>query len=288
MDKEEMFQAIMNNIMASYTEGNTLEGTISKSYLQSLTGLELDDELQVLIDNDDLTEDFEHLVKMYGFESFYDLYLFAKSNDEYEQVSKAGQKEFGKLKKVKRTVIRNGRPTTMTFYEDPNKQGDKSKQPKDSAEPEEEMEPPEIRQASEIPSTIVGDFQNKVPIKDLKLMRGLHDSMGGSAEFDADCDQYNLLTDEQGQIKGIMGLVVKGGYVYLKLVDSDIYTKDIRTRAFFYTIRTALQLGKGVKIPYEKTDKLFNTLAENYGLEQKGKYNQADYDSLFSFFGEVD
>ena len=95
MDKEEMFQAIMNNIMASYTEGNTLEGTISKSYLQSLTGLELDDELQVLIDNDDLTEDFEHLVKMYGFESFYDLYLLLSPMMNMNKYPKPDKKSLG-------------------------------------------------------------------------------------------------------------------------------------------------------------------------------------------------
>ena len=42
-------------------------------------------------------------------------------SSQFREGGKSKNKDFSKLKQVRRTVIRNGKPTEMTFYEDPNK-----------------------------------------------------------------------------------------------------------------------------------------------------------------------
>src|SRR5699024_11851731 len=56
------------------------------------------------------------------FDNFFDCILYA--NRESEIVHKGGDKNLGRINKVKRTVIRNGKEMQMTVYEDCNKDND--------------------------------------------------------------------------------------------------------------------------------------------------------------------
>lgn len=81
--------------------------------------------------NNILTEKYYYIVKSYGFNDFYDLFLYVNNEDNF--VSKGGDKDKSKLNKVKRKVIRNGKEIEMTIYEDPNADNQQQdKKPKDN------------------------------------------------------------------------------------------------------------------------------------------------------------
>ena len=106
--------------------GSLGETPIDVSMLSSLTGYALTDEF-VSKNLYWLQDNFSYLSNIYGFDKFYDMYLYAKSDSIVKATSK--RKDTSKLNLVHRTVIRNGKPTELSFYEDPN---EKSKKPKDT------------------------------------------------------------------------------------------------------------------------------------------------------------
>ena len=86
----------------------------------------------VLVHNDELTEKYNSWVKTYGYDDFESLYLssradfatyddkvYSRSNEAVKATSK--NKDTAKLNLVQRTVMRRGKPTTLSFYQDPNK-----------------------------------------------------------------------------------------------------------------------------------------------------------------------
>lgn len=282
-----MFEAVMDKIYEDYGTNPPLsEGKISKSFLGGLVDMDLMevDESEIINKSEQLDRNYGHIAKLYGFENFYDLYQFACSNDDSELVSKAGQKEFSKLKKVKRTVTRNGRPTVMTFYENPNKETEGSDNDIGKETAEGEPETPEQQSAKEITSNVVGDFQKPVKIKDLKLLKKMHKSMSSESSFNGDCEQYSVLQDEQGFTRGIIGIKQEGDYLTVPYVASDAYTDDMQLRGFYTLILSALQTGFGVKYPYDGT-RITYGLAEDINMSLVGEFWQIEYPELQKTYG---
>ena len=86
----------------------------------------------VMLHDDELTEKYDDLLSAYGYDSFSGLYLAAKadfatsgetveSRETEAEKSASKNKDVSKLRLVQRTVMRRGKPTTLSFYEDPNK-----------------------------------------------------------------------------------------------------------------------------------------------------------------------
>ena len=287
MDREEMFEAVMNKIYEDYgTTPPLSDGKISKSFLGSLTDLDLEelDETDIVDISENLDRNYGHIAKLYGFENFYDLYQFACANDDEEKVSKAGQKEFSKLKKVKRTVTRNGRPTVMTFYENPNKETEGNKDDIGKEDADKQPETPEQQNAKEITSKVIGDFQKPVKIKDLKLIKKMHNSMSSGCEFNGDCDQYSVLQDDQGFTRGIIGIKEDGDYLTIPYIASDAYTDEMQLRGFYTLILTALQTGFGAKYPHDGT-RITYGLAEDTNMTLVGEFWQIEYPELQKTYG---
>lgn len=291
MDKEKMFEEVMKNISSSLKEESPLlEGNISQGFLGYLTGVDIEniDENEIVFNDEHFNKNYGHIASMYGFETFYDLYLFAKSNDEVEMVEKAGQKDFSRLKKVKRTVTRNGRPTVMTFYEDPSKDSEGGGDDMDGGgEGEEGPQTPQVQSAGEIPAQVVGDFQRPVRIRDLKLIRKLHDQLGSGSEFYGDADQYSIMTDSDGFVRGIIGLEREGEYLVLAYQAVDQFTSAMHVRAFYTLVRAALKEELGAKISPDAEDKMLNSLAEDSGMVNDGTSWKATFKELNELFGEL-
>lgn len=276
--KEKMYEEVLKYVSESYKNNpNEITATISTKSLDDLTGLNLD-ENYVIENEEQLSKNYGHLSTAYGFNSFYDLYMFAKSNDEYEQVAKGGQKDLSKLRKVKRTVVRNGKQTTMTFYEDPNAEEDKNDQ-KDK--PKEEITP-QSEKASEMIGTVIGEVDKKVMIRDLKLLVKLGSKSGISV--DTTCDSYITLTNSNNELKGIIGFTKDNKYVTLKHLDSK-GLEELDKRAYYELIKLALTNKLGAKLPTPK-DELVNLLAEEDGFKEKGNMYQIEYKDLIKSFGE--
>jgi len=86
----------------------------------------------VSVHNDELTEKYDKLLSAYGYDDFEGMYLasgavFAKYDNKVSFRNKEAEKatsknkDTSKLRLVQRTVMRRGKPTTLSFYEDPNK-----------------------------------------------------------------------------------------------------------------------------------------------------------------------
>lgn len=95
------------------------DDSITVESLSYVVGHKLDDDY--VYDNDKLlSKNFSGYVSLYGFSSFSDLYLYAKSQEHIEKTA-SKNKDTSKLQLVQRTVVRRGKPTTLSFYQDPNK-----------------------------------------------------------------------------------------------------------------------------------------------------------------------
>lgn len=278
--KEELYKSVLAYVAKSYQDNPTqVTATISVGMLEALTETKLD-EYTILQKQEEFNKNYGHIAVSYGFNNFYDLYNFAVSNDEFEQVSKGGQKDLSKLKKVKRTVIRNGKQTTMTFYESGESDDVKeTKKPNDTTE----QEAPQPVRASELTASVIGDVDKKVSIQDLKLLSKLSRSLG--TELDSDCDSYQTLQDENQEVKAIIGFKKVGQFLELRFSTSDDLTTELETRAYYELIKSALgrQLGARTE-PGSKTHLL---LLEADGFEEnRGKY-QITYEDLYASYGDV-
>lgn len=278
--KEELYKSVLAYVAKSYQDNPTqVTATISLGMLEALTETKLD-EYTIIQNQEEFNKNYGHIAVSYGFNNFYDLYNFAVSNDEYEQVSKGGQKDLSKLKKVKRTVIRNGKQTTMTFYE--SGESDDVKETKKPNDPNKQEAPQPVR-ASELTASVIGDVDKKVSIQDLKLLSKLSRSLG--TELDSDCDSYQTLQDENQEVKAIIGFKKVGQFLELRFSTSDSLTTELETRAYYELIKSALERKLGARTePGSKTHLL---LLEADGFEEnRGKY-QIAYEDLYTSYGDV-
>lgn len=288
--KEEMFRRILKHVAESVEEEET-NATISTDMVHKLTGIDMTEEY-VLSNKEPLNKEFGHLAAAYGFQDFHDFYLYAMSCDEQEQVfkamapSKSKQKDFSKLKPVRRTVIRNGRPTEMTFYEDPNK--DKNK-PQGNAE-QGEAEEPELEPAdsSELLAVSVGSMEKRSSIEEVKEVMKLHEAIGGFQKFDADVEKYMVFVHSEHKIPmAILGFIYEGGYTKLVFSDRNDFVKNWDVRLFHEAVKEALREGTGVSMPHLGTE-VFDILVSENELEipetKEGQYT-SDNENLMKVYG---
>lgn len=277
--KEEMYRGVLAHVAkAMQNDPNQVTATISLGMLENLTETKLD-EYTILQNQEEFNKNFGHIASAYGFNTFYDLYNFAISNDEYETLSKGGKKDLSKLKKVKRTVVRNGKQTTMTFYE--SNEADEQKDKKPTGDGEEEA--PEPVQASQLTSSVMDDADKKIPLKDLKLLSKLSRSLG--AELDTSCDSFMTLQDENQEAKAILGFKKVGEFLEVAFVVQDDLTQDLEKRAYYELVKRALAKELGARVNPES--KMIQLLVQSDGFEEvKGKFEIA-YDDLYESYGEV-
>lgn len=280
--RERIYEEILKSVAESYrTNPNQVTATISTNTLKSLTGLNLNEDY-VLQNNEEMNKSFGHLSAAYGFNDFYDLYNYAMSVDDYEYVAKGGQKDLSKLKKVKRTVVRNGKPTTMTFYEDPSG-GRESSNSLDGKEPAQEEQVQPV-QATELTGSTTGEAGKKVTIKDLKLLSKIATSLG--TELNPNCDSYMVLADEENTPRAIIGFEVKGRYAHLAFSSSDNLTQDMEVRAYYELIKFALVNELGATFDNVDNPPVI-ALAEADGFKEKGNKYVIEYKELYKSYGDI-
>lgn len=264
MTNEEMYQEVMKNLRSNLPE-NTIpyDESISKNFLEKLTGKELNYK-NVLKNDSDLTKEFDYVVKTYGFDNFYDLYTYADSCDSIqEQIQKGGDKDLGKLNKVTRTVMRNGKPMKTTVYED------SGSDEQDGDSTQEEPKKPVRRKASELSSSSLGGKTEKPTPKEISNLMSQAKNLSGT--FDTDCDSYMVLGDS-GDIGGLAGFRIEGNFLYLAFIQEDEVTTGVARQAFYELLLRAWKSGLGAMIDDPEND-LAHDLFEEYGLtKSKGRY----------------
>lgn len=125
---ENEFNEALSDVIKSLSDDVMLPDS---SLLSTFVDEPLDSDY-VMLHDDELTEKYDDLLSAYGYDSFSGLYLAAKadfatsgetveSRETEAEKSASKNKDVSKLRLVQRTVMRRGKPTTLSFYEDPNK-----------------------------------------------------------------------------------------------------------------------------------------------------------------------
>lgn len=215
-----------------------LEAQITTNFVKQMTkvkGIE-----DVIERNDQLSKNFMGFLSMYGFETMLDMYLYAMSCDLYPL--KKGAKDYSKLVPVKRKVMRNGKETEVTIWEDPNKDQDKGSSSGSTGDKAKGA--PKRRHAREFKSDMLKDEENPkklAKLKSINLPKG-NKSFQDSSQF------YLTIKDDGGQIIGIIGYSTEGEYLVMDFYRSNGEVAGVATRGFFELMKLALEEGYGVKV----------------------------------------
>lgn len=281
MTNEEEYQAVIKNILRDLPENSiTNDEPISKSFLQATTNEDLD-YTKVISENKELTEKYHYLVKAYGFSNFYDLYLYADSCDSfYEQLEKGGQKDLNKLKRVTRTVMRNGKPMKTTIYEASGGKDD-GKNPLDKgATPEETPQP---RRAKELSMSFIGDDEVGANPKQVAQLAKEAKALDGT--FVSDCSSFMILQGEMGDLGGVAGYRKEGNYLYLVFYQSDDLTSGVAYKAFYQLLLRAWKQNLGAMIDATE-DSTAKELFKEYGLSRTGSRYKISAKNLRTALGD--
>ncbi|QIW88651.1 hypothetical protein P59_053 [Bacillus phage P59] len=252
-----------------------LEAQITTSFVKTMTkvkGLE-----DVIARNDTLSKTYMGLLSMYGFESMYDMYLYAKSCDIIpEELMK--RKDYSKLVPVKRKIVRNGKEQEITVYEDPN--ADKGSQSNESGR---DTSAAHVPHARELKGKVHGDNEHANP-KEIAKLKQAAKGMSSGQEFQ-DSDYYLELKGPDGNLHGIVGYSEDGDYMVMDFYKTDGVVPGIAARGFAQLIQLAVGRGLGVKAPDNPQAR---PVYIQFGLEQgeEGNMWSAEADHLEEVFGE--
>lgn len=111
--RERLFKGILSYVADAKAEDG-VSTKIRPSTINRLTGLELDED-RVIKNLDHLNSEFGYLSASYGFTDFHDFYLYAMACEQEEPANKGVNTGFVKVTK---TVMRNGKPIDISFYDE--------------------------------------------------------------------------------------------------------------------------------------------------------------------------
>lgn len=240
-----------------------LEAQITTNFVKLMTKVkDLDD---VIERNTELSAKYTGFLALYGFTSLYDMYIYAMSCELFpERVTKG--KDYSKLVPVKRKIIRNGKETIVTVYEDPDKENKKrDKEDKDKQGREKVARGRHVRdmKTSTIDKKKAANPKNIAKIKavSLKLPKG-------NKVFQDSSIAFLTVTDEKGDIVGVVGYSEDGSYLTMDFYRTNGEVSGVAAKGFFELLKLALKENKGVKV--EDNPEARSVFLKS-GLQQDGK-----------------
>lgn len=247
----------------SESPGEEIEGLqeaeITTDFVKALTKVKgIDD---VIKRNDRLTKHFQGFLNMYGFESMYDMYIYAMSCEILPSELKKA-KDFSKLVPVKQTVMRNGKEVEVTIWQKPGEDEPEEEGSSEtgSANPRQRRR----RHARELSAKVTGDISNPKEIADIKVAaKGMP---GGDKPFQDGSTYYLAIRDEEGNIVGVIGYSEEGEYLQMDFYRTNGEVSGVAARGFFELLKLASEKGKGVKM---EDDPQARPVFAQSGLEQK-------------------
>ncbi|WNO29787.1 hypothetical protein [Bacillus phage SDFMU_Pbc] len=265
---------LTERLLKAAQEPDTVDDVITEEFVKKVTKVK---DIHDVIDGEErLNKTYQGLLSLYGFESMYDMYLYAMSCSQLETIAK--RKDYSKLVPVKRKVIRNGKETEVTVYEDPNK--DK----KDSEDTGTSEKGSRGGHARDYRKTVHGKKKKVDPQKVAKLKQ-LSLSMPKGNDFKSDSDYFLEVTDEQGNTVGVVGYSSEGNYLVMDFYIADGNISGVAAVGFSTLIRIAISEKKGVKADSNPEASAFYARC---GLKQKGDHWEATAQELKSFYGDTD
>lgn len=258
-------------------------GVISLDGLEALTQKGLSEE-SVIASNEQLTDTYKHVVVSYGFQDFHSLYLYAMANTQKEvlKYDSGAPKDLSSMSKVRRTVVRDGRRTAITFYEKPkgvdNKHKMGSKRKTDGG-------PKQVAPAAELNIVAQGDLEEPIPIKELQALKKMMENFVIVGEFE-DLDRVKLYLDEGMEPKAVQGLRVEGEYLTMPFTATDGHVQGFYQRAFYELIKVALNWKLGIKLENDET-KIQEILVGTSEIKDTNGVYLAAYEELLETYGEM-
>lgn len=278
--KELLYKTLMDYV-AEQNKGTNAK--ISVSFLEELTGMSLH-ETDVIKNNTQYSDQFKHLTASYGFDNFYDLYLHALSDDGMEnRVEK--NKDFTSLNKVKRTVIRNGQRTTMTFYEKPKRQDNKTKARANRKQGNDRSKP-NGQEAEALQVVSLGGVEEPIPISDLLFVKSIENRFNVLQGSLDNTGIILFLVDEQN-IKAIIGMNNTKQHLSLSYLAQDGTVANLYIRTILEIIKYAVKEGLGFVEPKNETKEqewLMDAL--EFPIGEQETYI-ADSEELLDLFGDL-
>lgn len=232
------------------SEGDELLGAeITSDFVKKLTKVESIEE--VIDRNEQLTEHFQGLLSMYGFETMYDMYMYALSCDDLsETVQKS--KDYSKLVPVKRKVVRNGKEHEVTVWVKPYGDSDED----DTGDEEggrgrkgKARTQTSRRNRSESLSTDGAKSSEDYGLEQLAQLKQLSEKFpNGNKPFQDGSTYYLELRDDSGEVVGVIGYVEDGEFLKLDFYRTNGKVPGVATRGFFELLKLGVAEGKGVKV----------------------------------------
>lgn len=233
----------LHNVENEDIEVNEVQ--ISTDFIKAITKVKgLDD---VIRRNEQLTKSFRGFIDMYGFETMYDMYVYAMSCDTIQEEVKKGQsKDYSRLIPVKRKIVRNGKEYEVTIWESPDKGNENKEQEREENSNNKQTTNRRIRRARELDLSILEDDEVKNPKKVAELKVEAK-KMRRGGPFKDTSDNYIIFKDGK-DICGIVGYSDIDGYLTMDFYLSNKEVSGVAARGFFEILKKANELGKGVKM----------------------------------------
>lgn len=277
--KEGLYRGMLENIR-EYNSEQINKTNLTTSDIESIIGVESVDEL--LDNNNDnyLSIIYEPLLVSQGYDSFKS--LVEDSRDNNDTVSKRAPKDFSKLHKEERTVVRNGKPMKTTIYTDGGKDDyDPKGNPLDegSEGPQEVVasqmkakhspKPSSNDKASALESEGYNKFKDIVGLEPLESF-----------------DSFTVLEDEEEYEQGIILYKYEKDYVKLVKYGNLDTVDNMLARAYSETILKAWQENLGVMLPCNDDTSLAENIAKYFEMNRVGNIYFLDKDEVIEVLGE--
>lgn len=248
--------------------------TITTNFVKMMTkvkGME-----DVIERNKQLSKTYQGFLNLYGFDTMYDMYIFARSCDLYpEEVFKSDSPCIG----VTKTIIRNGEPLEVTVFE----KLFKAEKPK-KAEPKKEEEIL-IRHAREFKGSMTEDNDTKDPAKVAKIKDAALKLSGGDRPFSDKSTHYLSLKHNNGRTAGVVGYSEGDTHMTMDFYRTNGQMSGMAARGFAELIQLALRKQKGVRVEDHPGAR---AVYFQSGLQQQESGHwEASYDDLKKVYGEL-
>lgn len=279
--KEELFRGMLEDIR-EYNSKQIIKTNLSTSDIENIIGVESVDELLDSNNDSYLSIIYEPLLVSQGYSSFKS--LVEDSRDNNDTVSKRAPKDFSKLNKEERTVIRNGKPMKTTIYTDGGK-GDYD--PKGNPMDEGNEGPQEVV-ASDMkakPSASPGSSSDSKGSALEKEGAKKYKEIVNTEPLES-FDSFTVLEDEEGYEQGIILYKYEKDYVKLVKYGNLDTVENMLARAYSETILKAWQENLGVMLPCNDDTSLAENIAKYFEMNRVGDIYFLDKEEVISVLGE--
>lgn len=277
--KEELYRGMLENIR-EYNSEQISKTSLTTSDIENIIGVESVDELLDSNNDSYLSIIYEPLLVSQGYDSF--KALVEDSKDNNDTVAKRAPKDFSKLHKEERTVIRNGKPMKTTIYTD----GGKSDyEPKGNPLDEGNNGPQEVvasqMKAKHSPKPSNGGKASALESEGSKKFKDIVD-----LEPLESFDSFTVLEDEEGYEQGIILYKYEKDYVKLVKYGNLDTVENMLGRAYSETILKAWQENLGVMLPCNDDTSLAENIAKYFEMNRVGNIYFLDKDEVIEVLGE--